>query len=329
MHALVKSVGAIVAAVLVAPEREELRAVYSEDVALVVRSESTTRMELGDLSGTVNGQELPPEALEEIGGSMTSEDKLERVELTVTIDEVEDGRPIAATHEYAEVWRRKTDGDEETEEEGPLDGRTVKLRLGDDDEVEAEIADDGEDVDELYLKDHLLSYVCEHYLPDDEAEEGDSWDLDEDAVFELLRRSGGPELFIEENAEQEAAFEEAFEDSERGEGTVTWETTEERGGLRCALLVVELTVEFSADDVGDMIFGDDAPGESASVSMDGDAEGTTRVWFALEEGRPVAEEYDFDGEMEITMLIEEDGFEIEMEMVMELSGEGEKTWSEE
>ena len=67
----------------------------------------------------------------------------------------------------------------------PFDGVTLELSLDEDGAIVAEQTD-GDEVPDEALQDHHLTLALDLLLPDEDAEVGDSWELDAEAVKQLL-----------------------------------------------------------------------------------------------------------------------------------------------
>jgi len=311
-------------------EDHELVTLYPVGQRLREVSESDFSIEATEASATVNGMELPPEALEQMPfGQMSERTQSSSRELDEVL-EVEDGRPVRLRRSFEALTRERTKAGDTEQQEGVLVGETLILQ-DDDGEVTAEVEGDTE-VDDFYLTGYRLTRLVDVLLPDEEVEVGDSWDVDDELLFALAGMDDGPELYEveEDKRERGKGFGELMRESVEPTCKVTFEKIEERDGLRCAVLAYEVEVAGETDGLDGSVFGapEDGPEMSGTLTADITIQG--HVWHSLEEGRPVAHEGEIGGTLEMTMemSLEAQGqtFEMRIELTIEASGRGESTW---
>ncbi|MEM7311138.1 MAG: hypothetical protein AAF682_30990 [Planctomycetota bacterium] len=272
---------------LAAPSGERLLPRYRTDVEYRHEELRRYRMEPRGHTMTLNGRELPPEEAERIRFEFPGH-RMTRLQRTTTrYTEANDGVPLVARRTFDALEQRRTAGEGPEEElEGALAGETITLRAGGDGEVVAELEGGGE-VDASLLERHRLELPNARYLPDEAVDLGDSWELGEEALGAILAlgQRQGPKLFENEGG----GFGDVVDRHAELEGEVTFEAIEERDGLRCAVLVVELALEVDDAEVGQP--GPGGPATRMSVEL----EGSERIWLALDAGHPVAAVGDVEG----------------------------------
>lgn len=305
---------------------EELSVRYEEGARVVVEAEEHYTTETSSVSVSINGEELPEEAVEQMGIDQETEESVETTRTTTELTSVEDGRLVGARRTFDVLEKVETKGDEETELESPLVGLTLLLTEVEEDVVEAELEDDDADLDDVHLEKHRLDYPAEAYLPEDAVDVGDSWDLDEERIHRLLKL-GGPTLYEPDPLDE--AFEEAILENAEAEATVTYERNEERDGVLCAVLVVEVELTSDATGLDETFFGEQFAESGVDGSLSLSMEGTETLWLAIEGAHPVASELTLSGEMELEMVItdEEYGMEMVLTIAADMEGETTASWS--
>jgi hypothetical protein len=314
----------LVAATL-APGGERIEAVYREGAVLVFEQEDSLEMEPDGASISINGIEVPAENLEL---PAMSEEKTLRFEDRVLASS--EGRPTRVRRSFEQLHQVSVETGEETEETGPLEGRTLVLEETDG-EVLAKLEDDGDVVDELYLRRHRLTTEGDPLLPDREVALGDRWPLAEEELRELVGIDRGPVLFPEDEEEEEGPFEQLLEEAASFSGEVEFEAIEERGDLRCAVLAFTITLESRLDDPAALGIELAEGMEDLSGVLAADIRVTGRLWHALAEARPVALEQKLEGSVEFRMegkmKAEGQEFLMKTEIEFSLTGEYTGTWS--
>lgn len=295
---------------------------YEVGQVIVYEEEDSSSFETNSFSATINGEELPEEALEQMQFSAGLEEEQERIRTTTRFTSVEDGRLVAASRTFDVVEKTETKNGEEFEHESPLPGLTLLLTEVGEDEVEAEVEDEDAEIDDVHLLHHRLAYTAAEYIPDGAVEIGDTWEMDRDRILRLMQ-IGGPTYY--ERDDSDAAVEEVIEENASATAEVTYDRDEERDGIECAVLVLAVEMELSAEDLPPQYFGEaeDAEGMSGNTTME--VEGTETVWFALEGGRPVASELEIEGEVTMEMIFEDPEMEMELIITVLASFESETT----
>lgn len=316
------------AMILLAPDGERLAYAHREgDSILYVRS-SSLRMALDEISASVNGITIPPAVLEESGFRLPSQD--ERTETRGRDDflDVVDGRPTRVRRTFERLRRTTTEDEEEHEKIGPLEGHSIVI-THDGDEAVAELEGDDEAVEERFLERHRPDWSGVCLLPEDEVEVGDTWPPEEEALrrFAGLTRS---ELLFEPDQEENRALDEFMRENAEASGTVSLTRLEERDGLRCAVLTFSIEVEGELDDFTRMgvDLGEDVEDVSARIQVEFELAGS--LWFAVEEGHPVALEQSIEGTMEFfvsgTRLERGQRLRIELHASGPIEGESATRW---
>ncbi len=323
------SLGVLATGLFVGAERSEsLVARYSAEQE--IRHENVLEMsaEWGDMTVSINGQELPSEALEAMRAEMPGAgENTERVVSITLVKQAEDGVPTRVRR-YWESIEREDSREEADEWKGsPLEERALLLSV-DEDEVVAEIDDDGATIDDEFLAHHQLEFACDALLPKGEVSVGETWKLDDAQTAIVLGFARGPEIFGSEDEEGDDPFEELLREAADESLEVTFEAYEDHAGERCAVLTFAGTVAVESDDPG-AIFGESEDGQQGSMVLEMEFEG--RVLFDIEAGRVVELHQEFEGTLDMIMEMTEEmeGTEllIEMNVRMNLKGSEHDTWS--
>ena len=283
-----------------------LTTAYTEDLVLVQQNESTLEQTirrtvvLDGIEVTVKGGD---DIVVSFHRSRTQTDHFL---------EVDDGRPVKLRRVFGEISQDRNialgkSGDENEETmTGVVEGLTLLIEVDEDDQTTATV-EDGE-VEDRYLEHFLVSYETDLLAPPGEAEEGDSWELGTEALERLFGLLPSPTYFEPDREQGEVDIEEVFREATREaaelEGEVTWNATEERDGLSCALLTFEMSMEtsdFDASAFAPAMFGmrDDVALEDATAQVVFETEGS--FWFAIEKERPVA--LKSEGEGTVTLSV--------------------------
>ncbi|MFT7677706.1 MAG: hypothetical protein ACI8QC_001689 [Planctomycetota bacterium] len=166
--------------------RDDLSTKYEQDRWVVVESSITMETEVTDFEMLIDGE--PPEGNRGGGGGDSSTSLTRSI---VTADRVmeagEDG-PTRVLREFRSVGGSQTmsSGDQERESQAnsPLGGVTLELAL-EDGEVSASVSD-GDSQEDAQLQGHSMTLALDALLPDGDMDEGDSWDLDKEALGKAL-----------------------------------------------------------------------------------------------------------------------------------------------
>lgn len=251
---------------------------------------------------------------------------------TDTPKEVKDGSLTKVERTFDEVSasseREGRDGPMEMEAESSFEGLTI-LISGEDDESEVEIVDGEEPEGEGRLEGHRLSLPLDALLPDEAVEPGATWDLEgEDLMIALGAPLEGklidrPQRGGEGGGEGRGGR--GGRGGMRGGGarsglgaiaggdwsvTATFtEDTEEAGGLECAVITLEMSVEGEMEmrmrgGRGGRGGGGGAVAPTGAVPQEstysGEFEG--QLLWSLEENRPVA--FSMEGSYQVDMEFE-------------------------
>ncbi|QDV06878.1 hypothetical protein Poly30_23950 [Planctomycetes bacterium Poly30] len=262
--------------------------------------ESSLRLELVDMSFTIDGEEQPLPA----GSAPTM--ILRDEEEVVFVDEyvkVGDGRALELVRTYETLGDISTqsitppDSDEETEEteigESVFEGQSVRFVWDEDDETYVATYVDEEDADEDLLDDleGEADFLC--LLSDEPMEQGSRWDIDVSAFQRISSPSG--DLHIDDpaaNEEGDDAFSEAFDENLTGEMSGTVESIED--GKATILIEGEVSTEFELD-----LSEDGLEGPTQGFELTFEIEGTL-IWD-LEAGHAV--EFQWGGDVEMTVTL--------------------------
>lgn len=247
--------------------RDELVARTAADEVRTRHFSVETELTLDEMTVAIDGQEMDVEAMG--GAEMTDRSKLE-LEVTDSVQAVEDGRATRFARKYVSAARSsshdsKPPGSEmmsgKLEGRSPLTGREVEFAL-EEGEFKARFADGAEDPDG-----HLDGLRAEldlvEFLPDGEVAVDDAWDLDPTSIVALLRPGG--DLAFEDEGEGEGETEvlgrrqrsnAVLEDYE-GTFRAVYKGTREEDGRKLA--TIELTCELECTASLTELLKDDAP----------------------------------------------------------------------
>jgi hypothetical protein len=179
---------------------------------------------------------------------------VEHVEFTDEYVTVDGDRPtrVRRTYDALSTESREAFGHGDSEESvnmgaSELEGLSVVFTWDDDaEEYDAEF--DGEEADEDLLDELDIESVLAQFLPDDEVDEGDSWEVDIDAFIELSEPGGYLAILAEDEDENRDITTQLGEHLE-GDIEATFEGLREVDGdeLAVILLTLELASEFERE----------------------------------------------------------------------------------
>lgn len=309
---------------------EEFNIGFPIETELHFESSMNMDMELTDMTVSVNGQELPAEAVDQIRETMPMPEGHSRSSATMTEFLGAEGETLTQARVHYESIEKEVLGSDDTEQsESPLEGRTLLLSLIEG-EVVTTIDDDGEELDEAFLKHHRLQPDYQLLLPDDEASVGDSWKLNDEDANMVLGLVQGPAIFEgDEEEEDEDSFEAIMRDAAEKDLEVTFDSYRDHEGSKCAVLTYTARVVAELDDAA-AIFGDEDGELNGSVVLDLTIEG--ELLFDIELERALSTQATFEGTMimdlETTQEIQGNELLFEMTIEMTLTAEAQATWSD-
>lgn len=317
-----------VALITLSTRGERLEALYLEGAELGATHTRTFAIEMGELSVTVNGMDLPPEALEEIGTRMPPTRKKRSLRTRDVVLAVSDGQPTRVRRVFEELREHSLEKGEEQEKTGPLEGRTLVISAQDGEY--AELEDDKEELDELFLADHRLTYDSDLLLPVGPVAVGDRWALSDEAVRRFVDLDGGPVLFKPDEDEEHDFFQELVKKGSRITGKVEFLEIEEREGLSCAVLAFTIELDAELDDLSVMgIEPQEGMGEPSGV-IKIQLGRTGKLWQGTE-GRPVAMEQTLEGtidiQVEMSLPVQGHDMQMKMDITASLEGDESSTWT--
>jgi hypothetical protein len=326
---------------------------YVEERELVIESECTLEMEMVAFEIVRDGE---PMDMGDRGGSGSSETR--SVVIRDTIQSVDkEGVPTAQLRAFESVELSSTmmmrDEEMEDEREGRLHEVTLSLTI-EDDEVSCEVEDGVEPDEEEALEGHTLGLGMDAALPGEEVEEGDSWELENDAVRSVLGLDVERALFGGRPATAEG------EEGGRGrggrggrgmrgrssggfstlvqaewEGEATLESAEaELDDVKCCIIALsfEASGEFEPPEREGGFGGRGRGGRSLELSNESlavlvgvtyEAEFEGKLWFSLEENRPL--QMEIEGDVSVISESVREWGESSIEMYSETEGEFELT----
>ena len=222
------------------PEPTAIRFEVAEGLLLSKTFTSTLELDSGELSSTMNGQEIPPQYLPDVSVHIEMSARL------VVRDEylaASEGRPTHLRREYQTVagngsWESEVPPapteSGSFEAECDLEGETVEFRWDEKrEEYRREQLDAAKPSELLEKLDPELDLLA--FLPAGEVEVGDRWEVELGAVTALLHPGG--ELGLTEDPEEE---ESPFEDvSLEGQLKARLAEILEKDGKRLAVIALE------------------------------------------------------------------------------------------
>lgn len=321
---------------------------YAAERELVIESECT--LDLAQVAFEIVRDGEPME-MPDRGEIRMSETRT--VSVRETIEEVgKDGRPTQQLRAYesVELSSVQTMGDEdmEDEREGRLHEVTLALKV-EEGETVCEVEEGEEPDEEEALEGHSLGLGLDRCLPDEEVEEGASWELDNDAVRAILGldvetalfggRIGRPEG--EEGGRGGRGGRRGMRGRRSGgfsalvqaewEGEATMESLEvDLDGVKCCLIALsfEASGEFEPPERewegggrgrGGRALGRGLEVASTLVGVSYEAELEGMLWFAIEESRPV--QLEVEGDISIITETIREMRDMSMEIYSEMEGE--------
>ncbi len=303
------------------PGREEIAYGLEEDTTLLRSFVAEREDEIVQVSIFVDGEEV--QSTDEVEDQATS---LERVVVRDEILETEDGVPLDFRRTFVDLHQENTRkaGEEESEGTNQSDLSDVTIRFLWDDEDEtyyAELDDEDDDVDADVLEHLTADMDLAPLLPDDEVDEGDSWEVDEQGYLTLMWPSGLVGWYdAEEEDGPDLGYSLQSVENLTGEGEATLEEIRDEDGVRVAVISVELTVETEIElDVSEE---EEELGVTQTIEEERSVEG--ELLWDLDHGH--LHSASFEASIEQTLTIAgpaagPDGEEIELEQVIEWEGE--------
>ena len=300
---------------------------YARERTLSIESQTTIQ------STSETTMERDGEPMEGRGGFGARETETSRhvVQLDQFL-ESEDGAPTRVRRTWEQISAESSttfgDRDMQTEFETPLEEVTLELTYDEDGELVIEVVEGSEPDEEEVLEGHLMDLALDALLTEDEVEEGDTWELEGEALVRALGldlesalfRRVPPDFGGGEGREGRGGGRRFG--GGRGEspslgmlfGEAEWEAEakveseeEEQDGLTCVLIVFEARGEGDLEeperdsDRRELAFG---PGEPTSrvpeTSYEIELEG--KFWFCVENGHPVRLEV--EGTIELDRTVE-------------------------
>lgn len=229
--------------------RDELVARTAADEVRTRHFSVATELTLDEMTVSIDGEDMDMESMG--GAEMTDRAKLE-LEVSDSVEAVEDGRATRFVRKYVSATRSSSHDSKppggqtmtgSMEGSSPLAGREVEFAL-EDGEFKARFADGAEDPDG-WLDGLRAELDLDDFLPDGEVAVDDAWDVDASSIVALLRPGGT--LPFEDEGEGELGVLErrlranaALEDYE-GTFRAVYKGTREEDGRKLA--TIELTCE--------------------------------------------------------------------------------------
>jgi hypothetical protein len=303
------------ALIVATPATEELVFAVEEDTELVRTVETSISLELDEMSMTFGGEEVPPDHFEGLEETIAYEETL------VVRDRFGppgDGRPQSLVRTYEELGGVQTFETAEQEAERPqsseLEGLAVRFTWDEDEQVYERSFEDDEGDDEL-LEPLLEDMDMRAFLPEDDVDEGDSWELAPE-VFRNVNRPGGVDL-VDESGERNSEMDEQMDENLDGTIEATFAGVREEDGVRIGVLEISIDVATQGEEE---LETDDGATVLRTAELSYELEG--ELWWDLDGGSLLSFELDGDVGMTSTNEAEVDlgGGAMEMVEVRVFSG---------
>ncbi len=207
--------------------------------------------------------------------------------------------------------------DQDASMESELEGKTVVFTRGDDG-YEVAFADGDDDADEDLLENLEEDMDLRFLLPEDDVDEGDTWEVPLSDFLALLQPGGNLGLGGSDDEADEAApvdvdemlesFQESLDEILEGTCVCTYNGTREIDGVEVGEITLEITVSSTVDLVElitSVAEDNDQPApdfEFADLNIDVEAEGT--LFWNLATGLLHSLELSSDGEVAIDVAFE-------------------------
>ena len=282
--------------------------------------EIRTEMEMTELSVSMNGEPVPPEALS--GASMAVEETVE-VTFTDRYVEVADGRPLKLERSFESLAQHSVlettlPGQEPKDEHSSsdLEGQTVVFEWDADEEQFSAEPDEDSDVSAELLGRLEEDTDMRAFLPEGEVDVDDGWDLDALAVSMALDPGGDLGLDADGGAD-ERELDDMLKANTEGDVRATFTGTREEEGTRVAVIRFKGELTSAAE-----ITTQAGSEQSFEVSME--VEGV--LLWDLDRGHAHSLEVDMQSVLEVVESNEAQGFvaEVSLSGSMRLEGTAER-----
>ena len=282
------------------PSATTIRFAPEEGLSLTKTFESKTSAELEEMFLEMGDEEIEPDELPEILIRSS-----ETIVFEDTYDAVADGRATTLTRSFTELGRSRSetfpgeDGsptENEYDETSDLADTVVVFSWDEDDEAYTAEFHEDSDGDEDLLEGLYGDADVLGFLPEDEVEEGDTWEVDVEHYRKFFSPSGDLTFLNEEGETTRDEIDEEIEESLDGEIECELESVED--GLATIAVTIEVEGEGDTEEDlegdGEMI---DSAVQTRTVSVESEYEGTM-VWN-LRAGHLVS--FELVGESEVSI----------------------------
>ncbi len=224
---------------------------YKTGVARKITIESAVHME-------ITSMEIERDGETQSGGGGNSSDT-ERTEVHVDqVLEAEDGKPTKVRRHFVELGGKSAmefgENSSEDEIESPWNGVSIELTADGDGKVDADVVAGTEPDGEGALEGHAIGLFLDGFLPQKAVEEDAEWEIDSDAILRGLRLDLQGKLFPPPARPSGGGREgggggrrggrrgggESFLAQSEWKGTGKFTGTEDKGGVSCAVIDLEL-----------------------------------------------------------------------------------------
>lgn len=260
---------------------KDLATEYKVGATRRVTIESAVHMEMTSMEVERDGE------TQTASGSNSTDTERTEVHIDQVV-EVEDGKPTKVRRRFAELGgnsaREFGENSSESTLESPWGGVTLEL-TSDGEAVEAKVVAGTEPSGDGALDGHAIGLVLDGFLPSKAVEDGGEWEIESAAILRGLRLDLQGKLFppAPRGEGREGGGRrggrgggESFLTQAEWKGTGKLAGTEEKGGVTC--LVIELDLETSGDQ--EIERGPGRGGRALTVSLE-----NRRTWSAQLEGK--------------------------------------------
>lgn len=277
---------------------QAIRYAPAADTTLTRVFQLVTELDMEGMRTVMNGQEIPAEYLPEMEIHVLSASTFA---VTDRIVQVADGRPLELRRTFDSVASQTSEelslqGEDTNSMEtasSPYEGREIRFTWNEDDEeYEAVFADDDEVIDGLWEDMDLRGF-----LPEEEVEEDDTWELAPDVFAALL--SPGGDLALQWEGDD-------LQGGDHADDELTGKVEARFAGIQDdGLALIEITgeVETQSKEAGDLEHIPVADG-TATITSSTTFELDGRLYWKLEAGH--LDSLELDAKMKVDHLTEKD-----------------------
>lgn len=243
---------ALAAVLALAPAPQPVALVFAPAAGTTLQRtwRSSYALEIEEMGMSFDGEELPAEYMEDLGGTMSGEET--RV-VTDVLEAVEGGRATRLVRRFdaldgKDVMAFDDEEPEESAATSALEGKRVVFRWNGEEEAHEVAFAEGEEGDEALLDGLEEDMDLRALLPDGEVEPGASWELEPTIYGTLIALGGEVGLLAEDEELLDDESSEELEENTDGTVRATFVEVREEGEARIAVVRLELEVTTFSDE---------------------------------------------------------------------------------